>query len=89
MCVPPDEAQRSDELEADLLQMLCTAGRADLRPLLFARWGHTVLKLMPDLPPDIRPLLKQYNDLRQPAAVIELPVGVNGYGIAPQPPPCT
>ena len=49
----PDEAQRADRLEAELLQMLCTAGRTDLRPLLFARWGHTVLKLMPDLPADM------------------------------------
>ena len=82
------EVQRADRLEADLLQMLCAAGRADLRPLLFARWGHTVLKLLVDLPPDVRPVLQDYNDLRQPGAVIELPIGSDGYGVAPQPPPC-
>jgi hypothetical protein len=82
----PQEAQRSDELEAHLLQVLCSAGRADLRIQLFARWGHTLLTFRPDLPPEAAPLLQQYSDLRQPAAVIELPVGVNGYLVPIQPP---
>jgi hypothetical protein len=82
------DVKRSDQLEAKLLQALCDAGRPDLRPLLFARWGHTALDLLPDLPPAAAPILKQYNNLRQPAAVIELPVGVNGYSVAPQPAPC-
>ncbi len=82
----PQEVQRSDRLQADLLQVLCAAGRADLRDLLFARWGHTLLTFMPDLPPDAAPLLQQYSDLRLPAAVIEVPVGVDGYLVRPQPP---
>ena len=45
-----DDARRSEQLEADLLQALCAVGRTDLRPLLFARWGYTVLDLQPDLP---------------------------------------
>lgn len=80
------EAQRSDQLEAQLLEVLCAAGRDDLRHLLFVRWGHTLLTFMPDLPPEAAALLQQYSDLRLPAAVIELPVGVDGYQIVTQPP---
>ena len=52
-------------------------------PCCLPRWGHTALALVPDLPADAARLLKQYNNLRQPAAVIELPLGVNGYVINP------
>lgn len=81
-----EEVQRSDRLEGQLLQALCSAGRDDLRHLLFARWGHTLLTFMPDLPPAAATLLQQYSDLRLPAAVIELPIGVDGYLVRPQPP---
>ena len=80
------EAQRSDQLQADLVQVLCSAGRDDLRTLLFTRWGHTLLTFMTDLPAEAKILLHQYSDLRLPAAVIELPVGVDGYLVTPQPP---
>ncbi len=83
-----DEARRSDQLEGDILQALCTAGRQDLRGLLYARWGDTALAYTPGLPIDVAPLLQQYTDLRQPAAVVELPVGVNGYEVAPKAPDC-
>ena len=66
--------------------MLCEAGRDDLRTLLFTRWGQTLLTFMTDLPPEAKTLLHQYSDLRLPAAVIELPVGVDGYLVTPQPP---
>jgi len=85
----PAEARRSDELEAQLLQALCDAGRADLRPLLFNRWGDTALAYAPGLPPVIAPLLREYTELRQPAAVIVLPVGLNGYDVSPAPPACS
>lgn len=86
----PTEAKRSNELEAQLVGALCEQGGVPLARLLFARWGHTALAYNPDLPSDAVGLLQQYTDLRQPAAVIELPVGVNGYDVAPQPPePCT
>ncbi|MEO8264645.1 MAG: hypothetical protein ABI706_03950 [Ilumatobacteraceae bacterium] len=80
------EAQRSDGLQGDLLQVLCSAGRDDLRTLLFTRWGHTLLTFMTDLPPEAKTLMHEYSDLRLPAAVIELPVGVDGYLVTPQPP---
>ena len=83
------DVTRSDELERELLNVLCTTGHGELRPLLFTRWGHTALAFAPDLPAEAKPLLQQYTDLRQPAAVVELPVGVNGYAVAPQPPPCS
>ena len=82
----PKEARLSDQLQAQLLQVLCSAGRPDLRDLLFTRWGHTLLTFMTDLPPEAAPLLQQYSDLRLPAAVIELPVGVDGYLVTAQPP---
>ena len=82
------EVTRSDELERQLLNVLCTTGQSELRPLLFTRWGHTALAFAPALPGEARPLLQQYTDLRQPAAVVELPVGVNGYEVSPQPPRC-
>jgi hypothetical protein len=82
------ELRSSDQLEQQLLDVLCTTGNSELRPLLFARWGDTALAFSPDLPAEARTLLQRYTDLRQPAAVVELPVGVNGYDVAPQPPPC-
>jgi hypothetical protein len=85
----PTEAKRSDEFESQLVGALCKQGGAQLAKLLFARWGHTALAYDPELPSAAVELLQQYTDLRQPAAVIELPVGVNGYDVAPQPPePC-
>jgi hypothetical protein len=77
----PAEVQRSQQLGDELLQALCDAGRPDLRPLLFVRWGHAALSLVPDLPPEAASLLQQYDTLRQLTAVIELPVGVNGYAV--------
>ena len=84
----PDEVRRSDQLQAELLQLLCSAGRQDLRALLSARWGDTVLAFTQDLPSEIAPLLRQYTDLRQPAVVVELPVGLNGYDAVPAVPDC-
>jgi hypothetical protein len=81
-----EEAQRSDQLQADLLQVLCAAGRPELRNVLFSRWGHTLLTFMPDLPAEAAPLLQQYSDLRLPAAVIDLPLDVDGYLVTAQPP---
>jgi hypothetical protein len=82
------EVQRSDRLEADLLQALCAAERPELRALLYARWGDTALAFTSGLPSTVAPLLQQYVDLRQPSAVIELPVGVNAYDVAPTVPDC-
>lgn len=81
-----DEVQRSDQLQTELLTALCAAGRPELRDLLFSRWGHTLLTFMPDLPPEAKRLLQQYSDLRLPAAVIELPVGVDGFLVTARPP---
>ena len=83
------EVARSDQMEAELLDQLCATGRAELPALLYSRWGLTALALLPDLAPETASLLQRFTELRQPAAVIELPVGVNGYDISPQSPhPC-
>ncbi len=81
----PAEAVRSDQMEAELLDQLCATGRPELPALLYARWGHVTLAFLPGLAPKTAHLLQQFTDLRQPAAVIELPVGVNGYEISPLP----
>ncbi len=80
------EAVRSDQLQAQLLDVLCAAGRDDLRNVLFSRWGHTLLTFRTDLPPEAKPLLQEYSDLRLPAAVIELPNDVDGFLVPIQPP---
>lgn len=83
----PAEVKRSDQLEGQLAQALCDMGRPELRSLLFSRWGHAALDDLPGLSATADRLLRQYNDLRLPAAVVELPVGVNGYDIATPPLP--
>jgi hypothetical protein len=80
------ETRRSDQLQAQLLDVLCADGRPDLRDLLFTRWGHTLLTFMPDFPANARPLLQEYSDLRLPAAIVELPVEVDGFLVTTQPP---
>jgi len=84
----PEEAKRSDELEAQLLKIFCDSGHPELRPVLFGRWGHTALEFDPEVPPEAKTLLHEYTDLRLPAAVVELPVGVNAYNVPPDLPPC-
>jgi len=84
----PAEAKRSDQLQAQLLQVLCESGHPELRPVLFGRWGLTALEFSPDVTPEGKVLLDEYTNLRQPAAVVELPVGVNAYNVPPQLPPC-
>lgn len=81
------EVKRSDQLETEVSQALCDMGRPELRSLLFSRWGQTALDDLPELSSDANRLLRQYNDLRLPAAVVELPVGVNGYDITVPPLP--
>jgi hypothetical protein len=81
-----DEAKRADQLEEQLVQTLCSTGRPELAGLPWARWGDTAIALASGLSPEVEPILKRYTDLRQPAAVIELPVGVNGYEVTAKPP---
>ena len=82
------EVQRSQQLQSELIAALCDTGRPDLRALLFSRWGDTVLALTAGLPPRVGQLLDQYVELRQPAAVVELPVGVAVGDASPTVPPC-
>jgi len=84
----PDDVKRSEALETQLMKELCDTGHGDLRRLLFSRWGYTTLAFSPGVSPEAKQLLDEYTALRQPAAVVELPVGVSGYGLDPQLPPC-
>jgi len=50
----PAEAKRSDELQAQLLQIFCESGHPELRPVLFGRWGHTALEFASGVPPQAK-----------------------------------
>lgn len=73
----PEQVAESNRLAGEILERLCAGGRGDLEPYLYARWGFTSVGFQPGLPADVVPLLERLTDLRQPAAVVELPVGVD------------
>lgn len=82
------EVERSAELEASLVRVLCTTGRADRLPLLASRWGYTVMVLDPALEGEASRLVSELIELRQVAAVIELPHGLDGFAEVVPPPRC-
>jgi hypothetical protein len=73
----PEQAEESDRLAGEIVDTLCAAGRGDLEPYLYARWGFTSVGFQPGLPAEVVPLLERLTDLRQPASVVQLPVGVD------------
>lgn len=83
------EAARAAELEAELVERLCAAGRPDLVATLARRWGYTVLVLDESLPDDITELVSEMITLGQVAAVVELPLGTDGFAVEVPPPACT
>lgn len=82
------ERVRSERLEADVLAALCAAGRSDLVPFLAARWGYTVLVLDDTLPEVVTDMVAELIELRQVAAIVQLPTGVDGFAIRVPPPSC-
>ncbi len=83
-----DERARSAELWSEVVEALCRAGRADLLPSMTMRWGFTSLDLRADLPKGLRGPLRELAALRQPAAVVVVPVGVVDTSISVSPPTC-
>jgi hypothetical protein len=83
-----EEAERSAELESELVGRLCAIGRPDLVGALARRWGYTVLVLDESLPDEVTALAAELIELGQAAAIIELPVETDGYAVAVPPPSC-
>ncbi|MFM7253212.1 MAG: hypothetical protein ACKO27_09140 [Ilumatobacteraceae bacterium] len=82
------EAAQAVELEAELVERLCATGRPDLVATLARRWGYTVLVLDESLPDDITELVSELITLGQVAAVVELPLGTDGFAVDVPPPTC-
>jgi hypothetical protein len=79
---------RSAQLWDQVVAALCDAGRDDLLTSMTSRWGFTALDYRADLPAGVRPVLRELAVLRQPAAVISLPVGAASGAIAVASPTC-
>jgi hypothetical protein len=73
----PSQVAESNRLAGEIVQVLCSAGRDDLEPYLYARWGYTSVGFQRGLPAEVVPLLERLTDMRQPAAVVQVPVGVD------------
>jgi hypothetical protein len=72
----PTGRARSDELRSRIEQALTEAGQADRIELLDAYYGQAQLLLNePAPPPEVRELLAEYIDLRQPAALFRAAPG--------------
>ncbi len=82
------ERQRSDTALAEVLRILCSTGHAADVPTLYHRWGVTVLAFQQGMPAALAAPLSTYTDLRQPAAVVELPAGTDTGTIRATPPVC-
>jgi hypothetical protein len=75
----PAEQQRSAELLAEIDAGFCVAGRPDLVPRVDEQYGLSSLLLSDvGLPDAVRPLLDEYQALRLPSAVFEVPMGAPG-----------
>ena len=70
----PDERVRSVEVRTTIERRFRELGRDDLIRLLDAQYATAQLRLLADLPDDVLSLIVEYDDLRMPAAVFEVPV---------------
>jgi hypothetical protein len=69
------EAAHTDALENDIVHQLCALGGERMAETMYIRWGETQLFFDPAMPPALKDLLFEFNTIRQPAAVVELPPG--------------
>lgn len=67
-----EEQARSDELRQELERRMCEEGLADLIPVLDVQYGHAALSFRGLLPDADEQLLREYTELRLPAAVFEV-----------------
>ena len=70
----PSEQRRSDVVRAEIEGRLEQLGRADLIEQLDEPYGTANIRFFVDLPTDLHDLVVEYNDLRVPGAVFEVPV---------------
>jgi hypothetical protein len=82
------EVSRSEQLWSQVVDTLCANGAADLLPLLVQRWGFFSLRYDPRTPPELIAALLELTELRQPTAVVLLPVGAVGADIDSVVPRC-
>ncbi len=64
---------RSDEVRALIESRLTELGRAELIRRLDEQYGTTQIRFFEKLPADVVDLVTEYNDLREPGAVFEVP----------------
>ena len=65
---------RSNEVRALIESRLSELGRAELIPRLDEQYGTTQIRFFERLPPDVIDMVTEYNDLREPGAVFEVPI---------------
>jgi hypothetical protein len=70
-----DVVAHSDDLERKIISGLCAAGGEPLADVMYIRWGETRVLFDPATPPAVKSMLFEFNAIRQPAAVVELPPG--------------
>ena len=69
----PAEAARSDAVRAELDRRFNETGRRDLIDKLDIQYGTTQVRFFEHLPDDLQQLVVEYNDLRSPGAIFEVP----------------
>jgi hypothetical protein len=69
----PADQQRSTEVRAQIEARFIQLGRTELISKLDEQYGTTQIRFFEDLPPDAIALVEEYNDLRVPGAVFEVP----------------
>ena len=70
----PADRGRSDQVRAMIESRLTELGRAELIPRLDEQYGTTQIRFFEQLPADVIDLVTEYNDLREPGAVFEVPI---------------
>ncbi len=70
----PEDRDRSHQVRAQIESRLTEIGRAELIPKLDEQYGTTQIRLFEHLPADVIKLVIEYNDLREPGAVFEVPI---------------
>jgi hypothetical protein len=69
----PEEQQRSSAARAELERRFTDMARPDLIERLDEQYGTTQIRFFEDLPQDLLDLVEEYNDLRVPGAVFQVP----------------
>jgi hypothetical protein len=82
------QVQRAAQLEAEVVAMMCAAGRPDWIDALSARWGFTVLALSSEVPAELKRAVDALGALRLQTAVVRTAPGTDLYALEVPRPPC-